>query len=46
MTKLPPVTGKDAIFVVCDRISKMIHFIATIEEISVEELARLFRDNI
>ena len=46
MTKLPPVAGKDAILVVCDRISKMIHFVATIEEISVEELARLFRDNV
>ena len=27
-------------------LSKMIHFVATIEEISVKELAQLFRDNI
>jgi len=46
MTKLPPVAGKDAILVVCDKISKMIHFVATIEEILVEELARLFRYNV
>jgi len=46
ITKLPLVVGKDAILVVCDRLSKMTHFIATIEEISVEELVRLFRDNV
>ncbi len=46
ITKLPLVVGKDAILVVCDRLSKMTHFMATIEEISVEELVRLFRDNV
>ena len=45
ITKLPVVAGKDAILVVCDRLSKMIHFVATTEGTSVEELARLFRDN-
>ena len=45
ITKLPIVIEKDAILVVCDRLSKMIHFIATIEEITAEELARLFRNN-
>ena len=46
ITKLLVVVGKDAILVVCDRLSKMIHFVATTEEMSVEELARLFRDNV
>ena len=43
--KLPVVAGKDAILVVCDRLSKMTHFVATTEETSAEELARLFRNN-
>jgi len=46
ITKLPVVAGKDAILVVCDRLSKMTHFVATTEETSVEGLARLFRDNV
>ena len=46
ITKLPVVAGKDAILVVCDRLSKMTHFVATIEEILAEGLARLFRNNI
>jgi len=45
ITKLPTVAGKDVILVVCDRLSKMTHFVATTEEISTEGLARLFRDN-
>ena len=44
--KLPVVAGKDAILVVCDRLSKMTHFVATTEEILAEGLARLFRDTI
>jgi len=44
--KLPVVAGKDTILVVCDRLSKMAHFVATTEVTSVEGLARLFRDNI
>jgi len=43
--KLPIVVGKDAILVICDRLSKMTYFVAIIEETSVEGLARLFRDN-
>jgi len=43
--KLLVVAGKDAILVVCDRLSKMTHFVAIIEETSAEGLARLFRDN-
>ena len=44
--KLPVVVGKDAILVVCNRLSKMVHFMATMERTSVEGLARLYRDNI
>ena len=46
ITKLPVVAGKDTILVVCDRLSKMTHFVATTEETSAEGLARLFRDNV
>jgi len=46
ITKLPVVAGKDAILVVCNRLSKMTHFVATTEGTLVEELARLFRNNI
>ena len=42
ITKLPVVAGKDAILVVCDRLLKMTHFVATTEGTSVEGLARLF----
>jgi len=45
ITKLPVVAGKDAILVVCNRLSKVMHFVATIEGTSAEGLARLFRDN-
>jgi len=44
--KLPLVAGKDTILVVCDRLSKITYFVATTEGISVEGLARLFRDNV
>ena len=46
ITKLPMVAGKDAILVVCDRLSKMTHFVVTMEGTSAEGLARLFRDNV
>jgi len=46
ITKLLVVAGKDAILVVCDRLSKMTHFIATTEEMLAEGLVRLFRDNV
>jgi len=46
ITKLLIVAGKDAILVVCDRLSKITHFIATMEEMTAEGLVRLFRDNI
>jgi len=43
--KLLLVAGKDAILVVCNRLSKMAYFVATIEETTTERLARLFRDS-
>ena len=46
ITKLPLVAGKDAILVVCDRLSKITHFVTTTEETTAEELVRLFRDNV
>ena len=46
VTKLLIVVGKDAILVVCDRLSKMMHFVVTIEGTLVKGLARLFRDNV
>ena len=46
ITKLLVVAGKDAILVVCDRLSKMTHFVATTEGMSAEGLVRLFRDNV
>ena len=46
ITKLPVSKGYDSILVVCDRFSKMSHFVATTEKTTVEGLARLFRDNV
>ena len=46
ITKLPLAQGYDAILVVCDRFSKMVHFIASIEKTSTEGLAKLFRDQV
>ena len=39
ITKLPLVARKNAILVVCDKLSKMVYFIATIEGILVIGLA-------
>ena len=46
ITKLPVVAGKDVILVVCDRLSKITHFVVTTEGTSAEGLVRLFRDNV
>jgi len=46
ITKLLVVAGKDTVLVVCDRLSKMTHFVATMEGTSAERLARLFQDNV
>ena len=40
------VAGEDAILVVCDRLSKMMHFVVTTEGTTAEGLVRLFRDNV
>jgi len=45
ITKLLVVAGKDAILVVCNRLSKIMHFVATMEGMSAEGLVRLFKDN-
>ena len=46
ITKLPLVAGKNAILVVCNRLSKMTHFMAMTKGTSAKGLARLFRNNI
>jgi len=46
ITKLPIVAEKNTILVVYDKLSKMTHFVATIEGMTAEGLARLFRDNV
>ena len=38
ITKLPVVAGKDTVLVVCNRLSKMMHFVAMTEGMSVEGL--------
>jgi len=43
--KLPVVAGKNVILVVCNKLSKIIHFVVKTKETSVEGLARLFRNN-
>ena len=45
ITKLPIVARKNAILVICDRLSKMTYFVATTEGMSAGGLVRLFRDN-
>ena len=44
--KLLIVARKDVILVICNRLSKMTYFVATMKETLVEGLARLFRNNI
>jgi len=43
--KLLVVAGKDTILVVCNRLSKMMHFVATTERMTAKGLAMLFRDD-
>ena len=40
------MAGKDAILVVCDRLLKMMYFMATTEGTSAKGLARLLWDNV
>ena len=46
ITKLPLAQGYNSILVVYDRITKMAHFVPTIEKTLIEGVARLFRDNV
>jgi len=39
ITKLPIIAGKDVILVVYNRLSKIVHFVAIIEGMLVEDLA-------
>jgi len=46
IVKLPLAQRYNAILVVCDRLTKMAHFIPTTEKTLAAGLAQLFRDNI
>jgi len=46
ITKLPLAQGYDSILVVVDWFTKMVHFVPTTEKTMVEELVRLFMDNV
>jgi len=46
ITKLPLAQEYDAILVVCNRLTKMAHFVLTTEKTSAEGLTRLFRDHV
>ena len=45
-TKLLLVAKKDVILVICNKLSKIAHFMAITERMLAEELAMLFRDNV
>ena len=44
--KLPIVAGKDVILVVYNRLFKITHFVVMTERMLVEDLVKLFRDNV
>jgi len=44
--KLPLVQEYDIILVICNRITKIIYFVSTIEKTLVERVIRLFQNNI
>jgi len=46
IVKLLLIRGFDSILMVCNCLTKMVHFIPTTEKTSAEGLAILFRDNI
>ena len=46
ITKLPLAQGYNAILVVVDWLTKMVHFIPTAEKTIAEGLAKLFRNNV
>jgi len=43
---LPKSNGKDAIIVIIDRFTKIVRFKATIMNISLKEIARIYRNKI
>ena len=46
IVKLPKSSGYDAILVVVDRFTKMVHLVPTTEELSALGLAKLYRDHV
>ena len=46
VVKLLEAQGYNAILVVCDRMSKMVHIIPTTKATSMQGLAALYRDNV
>jgi len=44
--KLPLAQGYDSILLVCNRITKMAHFVPTMEKTLAKEVAKLFCNNI
>ena len=46
IVKLPLAQGYNAILVVCNCLTKIVHFIPTMEKTSAAGLARLFKDNV
>jgi len=46
ITKLPLAQGYNAILVVCDQFSKIVHFITITEKTLAESLTKLFQDHI
>jgi len=46
ITKLPLAQGYNSILVVVNRLTKMVHFILTIEKTLAEGLVQLFRNNV
>jgi len=46
ITKLLLAQGYNLILVVVNRLTKIVYFISTIEKMSAEGLARLFKDNV
>ena len=46
ITQLPESQGYDSILVVVDQFSKMMHAMPTTSSVTVEGVARLFRDNV
>jgi len=46
IVKLPLVKGYDFILVVCNRLTKIAHFIPTTEKILLEGLVVLFQDHV